>query len=173
MATETIQAPVVLTVPTLDDDLEQVFNSQPQSTQTLLFANQILRNQLIFLKLINQIMEKQTTMTAQIDALTAEVAQDVTVMNAASSALDACQAALTAAQTALANAPTLSTADVQALTDATNKLEAARTSLAAAVAKDAPPASQPASGDTTTATAAPTDTPTPSPTSAPAQASTT
>lgn len=153
MASETIQTTTTVATPALDADLETVFVGQTQQTQTLLLLNQLLRN--------------QGKMSAQIDALSAEVAQDVTVMNAASSALDACAAALTAAQTALANAPTLSTSDVQTLTDATNKLEAARTSLAAAVQKDAPPT------PSVTATAAPTDTPTPSPTSAPAQASTT
>lgn len=156
MASETINTTTTIATPTLDADLEAVFNGQTPQTQTLLFLNQILRNQI--------------KMTTQIDTLTAEVAQDVTVMNAASSALDACQAALTAAQTALAAAPTLSASDQQALTDATNKLETARTSLAAAVAKDTPAApTAPASGGTGagTATATATNTPAPSPSPAP------
>lgn len=145
-----------LAIPDLDADLNAVLQvADPNDLN--------LKHFLLTLQQFRNLTTLEQKMSAQIDALTAEVASDVTLMQAAAKTISAADDALALLKTQLANAT--NPADQAAIQTATSNLAAARAELQTAV--DAGNAANPPAA-TGTATGTASSTPTPSPTPSPA-----
>lgn len=145
---------VTVSIPDLDPDLNTVLELSDPNDRELkhfLLTTQMFRNLSLVLQNIANLEQK---MSDQINALTAEVANDVAVMQAAGKTLAAADDAIALLQTQLANAT--NPADQAAIQTASSNLAAARAELQTAVdtaTKAIPPA------PTGTATSAPSATP--------------
>lgn len=155
---------VTVSIPDLDPDLNTVLELSDPNDRELkhfLLTTQMFRNLSLVLQNIANLEQK---MSDQINALTAEVANDVAVMQAAGKTLSAADDAIALLQTQLANAT--NPADQAAIQTASSNLAAARAELQTAVdtATKAIPA---ASTGTATSTASPSPTPSPAPAPSP------
>lgn len=138
-----------ISIPNLEPDLNAILEvSDPANVglKHFLITVQLFRNLSTVLQNIANLEQK---MSDQINALTAEVSSTAAVMTAAGTVLEAALSAEATLKDQLAKAT--DPADQQALTDATNKLAAARATLQTEIDK-ANTANPPAATGTATAT---------------------